>query len=152
MTIEHFKLIPAVFLILIKNNQILLLRRFNTGYEDGKYTLPSGHLNGDEPATQAIAREAFEEVGIKVKPTDLKFAFLVHRPKDSKYPNDEERADIFFTTNTWSGVPQNMESEKCDHLGWFDINNLPSNIIPWVGKSIENYIKGERYLESGWKE
>lgn len=36
---ERFKLVVAVHLILIKNGKILLLRRYNTGYEDGNYSV-----------------------------------------------------------------------------------------------------------------
>jgi 8-oxo-dGTP diphosphatase len=42
-------IIPAVYLIL-KNSkgQVCLTRRFNTGYMDGHYSLPAGHLDGGE--------------------------------------------------------------------------------------------------------
>ena len=36
----------AVYLVLIEDGKILLSRRFNTGFEDGNYSLPSGHLDG----------------------------------------------------------------------------------------------------------
>lgn len=36
---ERFKLVTAVHLILTQNGKILLLRRYNTGYEDGNYSV-----------------------------------------------------------------------------------------------------------------
>jgi 8-oxo-dGTP diphosphatase len=55
----RFTVIPAVHLFLVSGGRILLQRRFNTGYEDGKYSVVAGHLDGDEPATQAMVREDF---------------------------------------------------------------------------------------------
>ena len=58
---ERFKLVVAVHLILIENGKILLLRRYNTGYEDGNYSLVAGHIDGNESVIQAMQREALEE-------------------------------------------------------------------------------------------
>jgi 8-oxo-dGTP pyrophosphatase MutT (NUDIX family) len=37
---------PASYFILEKDGKVFLARRFNTGYEDGKYSLVAGHLDG----------------------------------------------------------------------------------------------------------
>ena len=36
---EPFKLISTVYLLLRRDDELLLLRRANTGYQDGKYSL-----------------------------------------------------------------------------------------------------------------
>lgn len=71
MAMERFKLPSAVHLFLICDSQVLLSRRFNTGYEDGKYSVVAGHLNGDEEIKAAMIREAREEVGVEISPLDL---------------------------------------------------------------------------------
>jgi 8-oxo-dGTP diphosphatase len=76
---ERFKLIPAVYLLLRQDDEVLLLRRANTGYQDGKYSLIAGHLDGDELATEGMIREAKEEAGITIVKEDLKFVHLAHR-------------------------------------------------------------------------
>ena len=50
---KRFKLIPSVYIILVKDGKTLLLRRQNTGYEDGNYGLVAGHADGDESARAA---------------------------------------------------------------------------------------------------
>lgn len=53
---SRFKLPVAVHLFLLRNNRVLLRRRFNTGYEDGSYSVPAGHLDGGETIIQAAMR------------------------------------------------------------------------------------------------
>ncbi len=43
-----------------------------------------------------------------------------------------------------------MEPNKCSELSWFDINNLPRNIIPCVKKAIENYQNNIMFDNFGW--
>lgn len=61
---ERFKIVPSVYLILMKDNKILFSRRYNTGYFDGYYSFPAGHLDGGETLKQAMVRETEEEIGI----------------------------------------------------------------------------------------
>ncbi len=139
---EHFKVIPAVYLILIKNDKILLLRRQNTGFEDGNYSLIAGHVKENENPTQTVLREAMEEGGIKVNQKTLR---LVH----TMYRRQSGRIDLFFTAADWEGEPTNMEPEKCDGLNWFPLGNLPRNIIPNARKVIEEHLVNKTvYSES----
>lgn len=144
MSTERFKLHAAVYLLLIRDGQVLLLRRFNTGWSDGMYSLISGHLDGDEPLTTAMCREAQEEAGIAINPTELKFAHVMHRFSDVEY------MDFFFTANTWEGEPSNTEPEKCDDMQWFPLDNLPPNILPYVRQVVEDYTAGRYFSEVGW--
>jgi len=137
----RFKLILSIYLILIKDGKVLLLRRANTGYEDGKYGLPAGHVDGNETARVATAREAKEEAGVDVNPEELNLAHCMHRLQE------DERVDFFFTTDKWEGEPKNMEPEKCDDLSWFPLDNLPPNTIPYIKKALESYQQGVYYSE-----
>ncbi len=145
---ERFKLLSAVHLFLIKDKKILLLRRFNTGYEDGNYSVPAGHLDGGETVIQAAIRESLEEACINLDPQDLTMAHVMHRIKlDIK----EERIDFFVTATKWSGEVKIGEPNKCDDLSWFPLDGLPQNLIPYVRSAIDNVRKGIFYSEFGWE-
>ena len=130
---EQFKIYIAAFLVLEKDGQILLLRRANTGYKDGNYSLVAGHLDGNETAATCIIREAKEEAGVTILPKDISVAHVMHR-----YSTDREYIDVYLTSNIWTGEIQNMEPDKCDDLGWFSIDNLPDNILPEVKFALES--------------
>lgn len=76
---ERFKFIPSVYLILLKDNKILLLRRYNTGFRDGEYSFVAGHLDGNETLRQAMIREAKEEANIELDLTDLELVHTMNR-------------------------------------------------------------------------
>ncbi len=137
--------IPASYLILKQKNKILLTRRFNTGFEDGKYSMIAGHLDPNEPFSAAIIREAKEEAGIIVATKDLKVVHVMHRKS-----SDSERVDVFFIAEKWTGELTNKEPHKCDDFSWFNLDKLPENIIPYLKIVLHNIRKNIFYSEYGW--
>lgn len=145
MTKERFGQIGTSHLFLIKDNKILLLRRFNTGYEDGKYSVAAGHIEESETARQTMVREVKEEIGIDVDIDDLEMFHIMHRNENQK------RLDFFFTTKKWKGEPKIMETHRCDDMGWFELDNLPDNIIPYIKQAMDCFSRGVVYSEWGWE-
>lgn len=131
----------TVHLLFFRNDQVLLLRRFNTGYADGQYSVPAGHLDGGETVLAAAAREAEEEVGIRLQASDMTFSTVMHRMEE------EERVDFFVLVHQWQGEPFNAEPDKCDDLLWVDVNQLPNNTVPYVRQALGNHLAGVRFDE-----
>ncbi len=143
---SRFEMPVAVHLFLLKDNKILMLRRFNTGYEDGNYSVCAGHLDGNEKFYEAMIRESKEELGIVINKHNLIPIQVMHRKVESG-----ERIDYFFSAKDWEGEIKNLETNKCDELEWFDLNELPNNTIPYIKYAIEQYLKGKYFSDFGWE-
>ncbi|HEY5271308.1 MAG TPA: NUDIX domain-containing protein [Anaerolineales bacterium] len=141
----HAKFPVTIHLFLFRGDQILLLRRYQTGYMDGYYSVPAGHLDGEETVRMAGIREAREEIGVGIDPADMIFAGVFHRHEG------DERVDFFVQVRNWRGEPVNAEPEKCDDLRWADLDALPENTVPYVRRAIENFQNGIPFEEFGWK-
>jgi len=148
---ERAKLVPAVHLLLVKDGRVLLSRRFNTGWEDGKWSVPAGHVDQGETVTEAMAREVREETGILVNKDDLLFLHVMHRRSSGERSRAEnDRVDFFFTADRWQGEPNIMESHKCDAMEWFPIDALPPDTVAYVRAGIEHAFKKKPFSEFGW--
>lgn len=142
---QHVRAVVAVHLFLQRGPQILLLRRHNTGYEDGHYSVPAGHVESNEGIRRAMHREAEEEIGIHIFDDDLVPVGVLYRKSDA------ERVDFFFACSTWEGAVTNCEVEKCDDLRWCDVAHLPDNMVPYVRHAIALFGQREQWFgEFGW--
>lgn len=142
---ERHMLRSAVHLILRRNDEIMLLRRYNTGYQDGNYSLVAGHLDGGENYMEAMMREAREEVGIHIERENLKTVQVMHRTKGFV-----EYIDYFLECTSWSGELSNMEPDKCDELKWVRIQDLPHNTVPYIAKALDYYQSKMTFTMYGW--
>ena len=137
-------IVPAAFVIFERDGKVLLLRRANTGYRDGWYSLPAGHVELHEMATAAAIREASEEVAVKLRPEDLEIVHIGHRVSEE---GDHDRVDFYFRTRHWDQEPANNEPEKCDDLSWFSYDDLPEKLIPSVRQVLLDVREGVMYSE-----
>jgi ADP-ribose pyrophosphatase YjhB (NUDIX family) len=135
----------TVHMFFILGGRILLSRRYQTGYMDGHFSVPAGHLDGHETVRMAGVREASEEIGVHVDPEEMEFAGVFHRRED------DERVDFFIHVKKWAGQPVNSEPDKCDRLFWAKMDALPENTIPYIRKAIENFRMGIPFEEFGWE-
>ncbi len=148
---DRFKMVGEVHLFLVRpaleapGGEVLMIRRFNTGFADGLYSVPAGHMDGGEEVREAAIREAREEVGVTIARADLHPIGVMHRHSNN------ERVSFFFAAERWTGEVRNCEPHKCDEIGWRRFDALPANTVPYVRRALGNYLQGIWFDTHGWE-
>ncbi|EPC5194187.1 NUDIX hydrolase [Edwardsiella piscicida] len=140
----HAMIYHAVYLILERDGRFLLARRANTGFADGCWSLPAGHVEAGESASQAMAREAQEEIGLTRDPAALRHVYTLHRRSA-----DRTYVDQWFYLADDDAVIDNREPHKCDALTWFAPDALPQETLPYVRRVLTEFRHGH-YGEMGF--
>lgn len=117
-------------------DRLLLLRRSNTGFMDGWYSLPGGHRDAGESVVGAARRECLEEAGVTVEQVEP----VVVMPY-------AEGVDFIFEATRWTGTPSIGEPDKCDALTFAALDALPEPTTRFVKAALECRGKGIWYRE-----
>lgn len=142
MSGERSTVIPCAAVVLQQDDRVLLSRRFNTGYQDGKLSLVAGHIENAEHPVAAAIREANEEIGVTIPSDDMKLVHTSHQICDGN-----DRLNLYFSCDTWQGEIVNNEPDKCSELVWEDIANLPKDCVPYISFVLGKIANGEMYSE-----
>ncbi|MBD8058456.1 NUDIX domain-containing protein [Cellulomonas sp. JH27-2] len=127
---DRFQVIPAAYVVLRRDHEVLLQLRRGTGYMDGHWACAAaGHVEAGESVHAAAAREAREELGIAIDLADLVGLTGMHRTNGTGEAIDE-RVDWFFECRRWSGTPALQEADKAADLRWFPLGGLPDPVVP----------------------
>ena len=111
----------------------ILANQRGTGTPDyqGYWNLPCGYLDYNEDTTQAAAREVYEETGIQLNPSSLKF--FGH----SSSPNENRQNVVFFFVAFLEGSKadygfskDNMEEGEVDGIQWLPLDK--ANTLQWA--------------------
>lgn len=113
--------------LILKGDYVLLLRKGDT------WSRPGGKVEDGESVEDALLREIHEEVGIEVR---------IERMLDKQTFTEK---GFLWTTYAYlatyvSGDARNVEPEKHDEIGWFNINAIPDNTKDYVRDSIRIYV------------
>ena len=123
----------VAYLVLRREDQILLARRHGVTYADGLWSVPGGHVEPGETLAQTCAREAFEEIGVRIDPADLQPIGVC------RYVDDGiEGLDVFFTTSVYAGEPAPVT--ECDRVAWHRVDDLPAPTVPWLPDALERHV------------
>jgi 8-oxo-dGTP diphosphatase len=142
---RRFKLTGDVHLLLLADDvRVLFGCRKNTGFEDGAWHVPSGHLEAGESVVRALIREAKEEIGVVIGEEDVEFAHVMHNS------SSDGRVAFFFAVRNWSGVPENREPDKCSELRWFTFGALPEHMIDYCRVALAHIAASQPFSVYGW--
>jgi 8-oxo-dGTP diphosphatase len=142
---RRHELTGDVHLMLVNNaGEVLFGQRQNTGYEDGAWHLPSGHLEAGESVVTALIREAQEEIGVIIDAHEVEFCHVMHNSSSGG------RVAFFFTVRRWVGDPENREPDKCSGLRWFPLAALPDQLIPYCRTALECITADHCFSTFGW--
>lgn len=138
---SRFQVVPAAYVALLREGdegtEVLLQLRRGTGYMDGRWAHgAAGHVELGESVLQAAAREAAEELGVRIDPVDLRHVATVHRTVAVHRPS-EERVDLFVAAHRWAGEPTVLEEDKVAELRWWPLASLPERVVPHERAALE---------------
>lgn len=135
--------VVGVHLILQRpdDDRVLLALRKSTGWADGRWHVPAGHLETGEDVVQGLVREVRQELGVRIDPKDLEHAVTVHH----READGEPRMQLFFTAKRWHGGPVNAEPQTCERLGWFTVDELPSATVGYTRTALSSWRAGRSF-------
>jgi 8-oxo-dGTP diphosphatase len=142
---DRYKLSIAVFIVLLREGMVFMIRRKATEWMDGMFSIAAGGLEAGETIRDAARREAGEELGINIDPQNLVHSHTLHSQTSTG-----DWVGHFFTALTWDGEPHAAEPEKHDCCGWHRLDDLPSSTIPYIRQALRNITQGNSYSEYGW--
>ena len=122
----------AIGIIIDTENKVLLNKRKKNTTLSGYWEFPGGKIKPNETPDQALSRELFEELGIKIGTTDpldsIEYQYAVH-----------DVVLLPFRIIDYTGTPKGLEGQE---LMWCSFNQLQNvNILP------ANRLLIERLLE-----
>ena len=138
---RRFRTILTARLLLEYREHFLFLQQ--TPRNGDGFTLPGGKIEGEEFAKEALAREAFEEVGLVISPKALRLVHVTHRRIDSVV----EIIFFFHCNKNWLGEPVVKEPEKFQNAVWLPIDEPPAKLTSVLTHALEAWKEGKIFTQ-----
>ena len=129
-------LLPGVRAIILNDQEDVLLQRRT---DMPLWGLPSGSVELDETALDALAREVFEETGLEVRQAEP-MALYSGSSQRFKYPNGDEIQcfSVAFIVRDWTGEPRADGMEGSEVRFW-RTDTLPENLVSIHRDTLTDY-------------
>ena len=109
----------VVDMLVIKDKQILLVKRGGKWLESGKWAMPGGFLDLNETAEQAVLRELKEETGYTGK--IIKLFQIIDNPR--RRHEDRQNVALVYLVEPLEKVGD--FDDEISEIKWFALDNLP---------------------------
>lgn len=105
--------------LMVRRDEILLVKRAPQQFVGNKYALPGGFLDREETARQAVLRELLEETGYKAR------LISIFRINDNPYRIGEDRQNVDFVYLVEVEKKVGKPNQEIGNIRWFKLNKLP---------------------------
>lgn len=157
MARDEFPVVVHIVLRRPSDGAVCLMRRRNTGFLDGYYALPGGHLQAGEQVRQAAQRELLEECA--VRSDDLRpLACLPYRTFGRGVRGADgvdaivthQGMNIVFEATSYDHAPVINEPDLADDLLWWLPTTKAPKIPAWVSTVTQMSPGNDWYVEFDW--
>ena len=141
--------VPVDLLLLYTRGDQLLVGLRRGGFAAGQWDSPSGKLEPGEALEHGMAREAFEETGLRLPPAQLRMVAMAHWHP----PDGVPRVGVFFHLEAdpaVHGEPFIAEPAKCAELRWAPLDALPRPLLRYTEIGVELFCSGRVYAAVDW--
>lgn len=111
---QHLCCPVDAYMLLERGGRLLMLgRATDASHAASLLCPPSGHVEPGEDVASAAIREAAEETGVQLRPSEVRCAVAVHH----RSPAGEARFGWFFTADPGWGVSQSTANRQAFRTG-----------------------------------
>jgi len=135
--IDYIGVSVGALIVNEKGELFLTKRGQHATNERGTWEIPGGKVQFGETLEDAVKREMKEEYGV-----DIMLAYQF--PAQNHFIPDEKQHWVptnFLCRIEENQAPKIMEPDKCDEIGWFSLDSLPSPLSIITKLDIAQYKK-----------
>jgi len=140
-------LLPGVRAIILNDQEDVLLQRRT---DLALWGLPSGSVELDETAVEALTREVLEETRLNVLQADP-MALYSGPSQRFQYPNGDEIQcfSVAFIVRDWTGEPR-ADGVEGSEVRFWPLGALPPDLVPIHARTLDDFKQYDgRFLLSG---
>lgn len=119
-------------MVMNQDGHVLLGKR-KGAHGEGEYAFPGGKVDHGETFEACARREVYEETGIEI--TNIRFQLVANM----RHYHPEHFTHINMRADHSAGEPTVCEPEKCEHWGWYSVNDLPSPLFRGADIALQQY-------------